>query len=904
MLRINPSSNAAGAAKYFDEGLQRADYFSKEEHCLGQWHGRLAERLGLGGTVAKADFVALAHNRTPDGKKLNPRDSTTRKVGYDFTFSVPKSVSLAYAIGGDERIRDAFEQAVEATMQELESEMRTQTGQGKNKQHVPTGEMVWASFTHRTSRPVNGIPDPHLHRHAFAFNTTWNAAKGRYQAGEFRRIKEDAAYYEAAFESRMALAMRELGYQVERRGLSWEIKGFDQPLLAKFSRRTQQVEERAAKEEAGGEELTAKQREKLGSLTRAMKLLGQSWESLCKVWKSWLSNEESTTIRTAVSQPNATAPTIGEPQLNARHALRRAEQHLFERKSVVKQSQLKAEALKRSYGSASPEDVDRALTSGDYYQRELKGRHYVTTRNAVEEEVQMLNYARAGRGKYYGINPTYEIKSDFLNREQRGAITHALTDRNSVTIIAGGAGTGKTTLMKEVRDGVEAAGKPFMGFAPSAAASRGVMRVEGFASADTLAQLLVNKELQEQTKNGVIWLDEAGLIGNKDMNRLFAIAYEQNARILLTGDIRQHASVAAGDALRILEREAGLPVARVDTIQRQHNQQSYKEAVQLAAAGKIDAALHRLDRMGNVIHEPDSGKRLERLVRDYQQTAAAGQTALVVSPTHIEGRNVSDSLRDALKQAGVIDGQERQFLQLKNTNWTEENKADPYHYHDRDYQLEFHQNANGHRRGERWKIDPAAGGDTDSVIGEREGKAQPIALAAASRFSVYRPEKLSIAKGDRIRLTKGGKTLEGTRVNNGDFFTVTGFTRKGDIKLHTGKVLASDYGHLTHGYVTTSHSSQGKTVDQVFIAQSSQSLPASGKQQFYVSISRGRRRCRIYTDDKQALEQAVMRDGQRMTARQVASRLTRKRRKHIANENHSPTLKPSQQQRHGNHLRL
>jgi ATP-dependent exoDNAse (exonuclease V) alpha subunit len=69
--------------------------------------------------------------------------------------------------------------------------------------------------------------------------------------------------------------------------------------------------------------------------------------------------------------------------------------------------------------------------------------------------------------------------------------------------------------------------------------------------------------------------------------------------------------------------------------------------------------------------------------------------------------------------------------------------------------------------------------------------------------------------------------------------------------------------------VTTSHSSQGKTVDRVFIAQSSQSVPASSKQQFYVSISRGREQCRIYTDDKKALEKAVTRDGQRMTARQV-----------------------------------
>ena len=166
MLRITHSKNANGAAKYFDEGLQRADYFASNEQTIGEWGGKAAARLGLAGEVSKEDFVALCHNRQPDGSKLNPRESDRRKVGYDFCFSVSKSVSVAYAVTGDERIREAFEQSVEETMREVERNMRTQTGQGKDKHHAVTGEMIWASFTHRTSRPVDGIPDPHLHRHA------------------------------------------------------------------------------------------------------------------------------------------------------------------------------------------------------------------------------------------------------------------------------------------------------------------------------------------------------------------------------------------------------------------------------------------------------------------------------------------------------------------------------------------------------------------------------------------------------------------------------------------------------------------------------------------------------------------------------------------------------------------
>lgn len=877
MLRITPCKSAAGAAEYF----QQADYYASGEKETGIWGGKAAARLGLSGEASKEDFLALCQNRKPDGSKLTPRDKDNRKVGYDFTFSVPKSVSVAYAVTGDERIREAFEQSVEATMREIEQEMRTQTGQGKDKQLARTGEMVWASFTHRTTRPLaDGIPDPHLHRHCFALNTTWNADAGRFQAGEFSPIKQAAPYYEAACDARLAMKIRELGYRVERRGLSWEIRGIENDTLQKFSRRTALIEQRAEKEHSEKGLMTAKQKEKLGALTRAKKLVGQSWEKLRQVWKSWLSKEEAGQI--------ARAGMPGEVEkkpsaITAEEAVSRAQHHLFERKSVVAEYQLKAEALKRGYGEISPETVNQAVKNSDFYQREIKGQPFLTTREAVAEEHAMLTHVHEGRGKHFPLNDSYEPKADYLSEEQRYAIKHALSDTNSVTLIAGGAGTGKTTLMKEIRDGIEERGKAFYGFAPSAAASRRVMREEGFAQADTLAQLLNNPELQKQTKNNVIWVDEAGLIGNKDMNRLFEIAKNQKARLLLTGDSRQHSGVARGDALRILEREAGIKVMRVKEIQRQKNSFNYKMAVSLAAEGKADAALLKLANMGEVIEISEGKARLDRLVEDYAQSARQGKSTLIVSPTHIEGHEVTQVLRERLKQEGRIEGEDRQFLQLKNLNWTEENKTESSHYQQQKLTLEFHQNGKDHVRGERWQVTANDPPQLHSIaVSGKDETRQQIDLKLANRFTVYQRQEIGIAKGDIIRITKGGATREGVRLNTGDRFTVSGFTRDGHIKLHTGKTLDKDFGHLAQGYVTTSHSSQGKTVDHVFIAESAVSYPAASQQQFYVSISRGRERCRIYTDDKKALEQAVKRDGQRMTAREIAaidhSRIKRKMR--------------------------
>jgi hypothetical protein len=100
-----------------------------------------------------------------------------------------------------------------------------------------------------------------------------------------------------------------------------------------------------------------------------------------------------------------------------------------------------------------------------------------------------------------------------------------------------------------------------------------------------------------------------------------------------------------------------------------------------------------------------------------------------------------------------------------------------------------------------------------------------------------------------------------TRINNGDIFSVEGFTQEGDIRLEKGKLLPKDWGHMSLGYVDTSYSSQGKTVDRVFIAVGSQSLPATNQQQWYVSASRGREMAKVYVEDKQEVRDAIARTG-------------------------------------------
>ena len=217
MLRVTQSTSAEGAKTYFLQGLSRQDYYARDsgQEIIGRWHGQGAGRLGLSGEVTRDAFFALCDNQHPlTGEQLTPRQKEGRRVGYDFTFSAPKSVSLLHALSGDNRILDAFQASVQDTMREIEQDMQTRVRQGGATHDRRTGNMVWADFTHFTTRPIDGTPDMDLHAHCFAFNGTWDRVEARWKAGQFHDLHIDRPYYEAAFHARLAARMKALGFGI------------------------------------------------------------------------------------------------------------------------------------------------------------------------------------------------------------------------------------------------------------------------------------------------------------------------------------------------------------------------------------------------------------------------------------------------------------------------------------------------------------------------------------------------------------------------------------------------------------------------------------------------------------------------------------------------------------------
>ncbi len=892
MLRIVPSTSAAGAKRYFDDALSRGDYYLEGQELAGSWGGEAAKRLGLEGEVSREAFHGLCDNINPaTGGRLTARNRAGRRVGYDFNFHCPKSVSAVYGLTEDARILEAFRASVQETMRELERDTECRVRDKGQNSSRKTGNMVWGEFVHMTSRPVDGVPDPHLHAHCFAFNATWDHEQEMWKAADFGNIKRDARYFEAAFHARFAGRMAEMGYPIRRDGKGyWDIAGIPTTVRDKFSRRTAEIEQLAKELGIVDSDKVAE----LGAKSREAKAKNMAMEELRHTWDSWLTEEERDAIFDSTSGADGT-PRV--PDIDAGEAVTYGVDHLFERKSVAGNRELAETALRRGVGSVAVESVWQHMQAmedvGTLLTGERNGQEMVTTREVLNEEREMIAFARAGRGACRALGRSDYVFQDALfhdptkdTAEQRAAIREVLGSHDRVIDVRGGAGTGKTTLMREVVLGLEDGGHQVHAFAPTAEASRGVLRTEGFENADTVARLLMDRELQNQISGQVLWIDEAGLLGARSLNAVFRVADKQGCRVILTGDTKQHSSVERGDALRVLEQQGGVRPIEITKIQRQRiydkpepdEIKDYRQAVKHLSEGNPERGFKSLERLKAVTAfdiDVSSEERSRTIASDYLEALEGRNqkgkqnTVLAVSPTHAEGNAVTHFIREGLKQAGKIENEDRDISRLRNLNWTEAERGDAERYQQGQI-IQFHQNVKGGiGRGSKHRVVSA---DRRGVsIQSEDGTHRTLPLEAARRFSVYEAQSLLLSKGDNIRITQNGFTADRKhRLNNGALYSVAGFTKNGNIRLNNGWEIDGAYGHLAHGYVTTSHASQGKTVDVVLIAQSAQSLPASSLEQFYVSVSRGRERVHVYTDDKDGLRDAIRRSGQRMSATELA----------------------------------
>ena len=175
----------------------------------------------------------------------------------------------------------------------------------------------------------------------------------------------------------------------------------------------------------------------------------------------------------------------------------------------------------------------------------------------------------------------------------------------------------------------------------------------------------------------------------------------------------------------------------------------------------------------------------------------------------------------------------------------------------------------GYGRFARGEICPVIGANERGVVLEKDGVQTTLSYRYADRFAVATAKEMEIAAGDRLQLKFNGKSVEGSRLNNGELVTVREVARDVSLVVEAGagarKTLAPAQRLLVRGYAVTSYGSQGKTVDTVILADAA-SRAATDAHQWYVTISRGRKRVLVFTPDKEALRAQVQQAGERELA--------------------------------------
>ena len=850
MLRIHAVTSAAQAKTYYCV----SDYYSEGQETVGRWGGRLAPLLGLQGRVTEEAFERLCDNRRPDGSPLTARTNQSRRVGYDLTFSAPKGFSVLEALAGDvdrAELQHAFGRAIDETMTEfVEPDMRVRVRAGGADHDVVTGSMLWAEFDHSTSRPVPGsVPDPHRHRHVLAFNCTLSD-DGRMKAGQFGDIKCDGEFYAAVFYSKLARRLEGLGYQVDRRGgKEWGIAGIDRALEVKYSKRTGEVEAEHAERLANDADYRPEDKYELGQKTRSGKQKELTQDQLRDAWDGQLSHAERGALAAVYRRQGE-----GDREITPGEAVGFAIAHLSERLSVFPERELVRVALLHGLGDVTPEQLHAELPKHGVLTASIGGRVMATTRELQAEERFLLRVAEPGRG-VVPVGLPEGLKRGRLNDGQFNAVVGLLESASRVNVIEGPAGAGKSSLLSAYDRAMREAGESVVYLATTAKATE-VLQNDGF-EANTLARFLVDTEMQATARGCRVVLDEASLMSHKQAVRLFELVERLDLKVIAVGDPWQHGSVARGSFLPLMSKHAGVVPFRLSEILRQQNSE-YRAAVELLSTGRTVEGLDAIDGMGGVEEIADAGERVQAIASEYRQALEDRASVLVVSPTHAEAAQITDAIRAELRDTGRLTGKDREFTRLVAvSDVSEAERGLETTYRDRAGQvLCFHQNAKGGiTKGDRLTV----------------GDAAAVPVGEASKFQIYRPEPIALAAGDRIRFTSTVHLLgdDKKRLTNGMVRTVAGFDRAGNIRLLEGGTVAKDAGHFRHAVVETSFGSQGQTVDRVILGMAAESVGAMNQEQLYVSSSRGKHSLKLFTDDKEAVREAVQRSSQKLVALDV-----------------------------------
>ncbi|MEL6426443.1 MAG: AAA family ATPase, partial [Pseudomonadota bacterium] len=636
-----------------------------------------------------------------------------------------------------------------------------------------------------------------------------------------------------------------------------------------FSTRRAQIEERLKELGTTAEDASHRTRAGVALTTRAPKEAVDRDVAIA-AWRGALSADERVSLDGAKSAAEERTTEARQESVEAgrsgaaQTALTDAVAHLSERNAAFTVEDLRAKANAFGLGRADRHDVDRALgrarDTGQTIDRDVvlpdrmigadMRQDGLTTQEARAHEAAILGREQAGRG---AVKPlATERQADKMiarfEREsarqgfswtegQRDSLKVLLTARDQVTGIQGLAGTAKTTTVLANYAAMSAKrGLTITALAPTHAAANELghaLGVTGKTVDQHLTDLSSGKskapeasaEEAKTTTKGKIWVvDEAGMASVTQMRGILDKAAENDARVVLVGDVKQLGAVGPGAAFLQLQK-AGMLTGRLEEIVRQKDTELLR-AVEISSGASPAATIaYFKERPLQTIEAKDVETRRTAIADKWLALGPAGrEKTLVIEPSR-EGRDeVTKAIRAGLVREGTLDGNEVKTSRLERRDMSgpERKRAEYYRPGDK---LTFSRayTFDGARvpAGELLTItdrDASKGGVGLRRADGTSFKWHPTAKGS-DRVQVFQVKSDDLRGGDRIQWTDNSKALGLHNGRKGEVLSVDPERQTVEVKFgketRTLDLKDPAHKHWRHAYVQTVYQAQGKTSERV-----------------------------------------------------------------------------------------
>lgn len=704
-----------------------------------------------------------------------------------------------------------------------------------------TGNLIAFATEHASSR----YGDPHLHTHFVIPNVTWDSEECRYKALQTSEISKNLALVTAIYRNRLAMKLIKLGYSLsDGADGKFEITGIPAELIREYSKSKERIDGKISEvESAIGHELEEADRRKIALGLRPKKMAKGEERSAFEKFREHMKKLGLWSILhpnfLKVLQNKLIAPSV-----SPKNAVNYAADHLFERNSVVSKSAFLKCAIDRLRGMVSYKKIFEELGERISSNTFMEWGDGITTSEMLASEQALIFMANDGMGKsesFLKMGGALWAFPKSLDGEQRRCLEQIIHSSDWLINVQGVAGAGKSFMLRTLAANLNRQGIGFVAVAPSSKATAELHEL-GSANVQTM-QSLIEQGGNGRLRKGLLIVDEAGLVGTRDMEKLFGIAKKYGARILFSGDIRQHKSVPAGDALRLLQTKSEMKTFSLKEIRRQRDEK-YRSAVRAIFNGDVNETVFKLKKINAIVESSSPLRHSHEVAEEYIRAQMRGENTLIVSPLWSEIEDISSAIRKHLFAKRHLDiAKSRQFCVTKSLSFTRAQKKNPQAYEGRNLYIEVFGKIAGVEPG----IYRVANPQGEYLVLENEkGKKLRLSYSEADNFDVQEMRRIDIAPNEKLLLRGNLKAGRRTVLRRGELVVAKDISPDGTILLEDGRKIPPNFQAWTHGYAVTTHGSQGMTVDSVIVSCGDSALWSLTQEQFYVGISRGREKVKIF----------------------------------------------------------